>query len=183
MDIMPDANLVLHFWFNELKPADRFAKSDKIDDQIRQRFGLVLKQAAQAELFSWRETPEGRLAEIIVLDQFSRNAYRDKPESFAQDALALALAQEMVLSGLDRKIPIEQRAFVYMPYMHSESLLIHNEASKLFDQPGLEENLKFEKLHRRILDMFGRYPHRNKILGRTSTPQEIEFLKTENSSF
>lgn len=180
---MTDFKDVLHFWFEELKPEQQFGKSEKVDASIRQRFGATLKAAARGELYEWRKTPEGRFAEIIVLDQFSRNVYRDKPESFAQDPMALTLAQEMVQLGLDVKIPMDRRAFVYMPYMHSESTTIHDAAAKLFAQPGLELTLKYEHLHRRIIDEFGRYPHRNKILGRPSTPQEIEFLKTDNSSF
>lgn len=180
---MASPNDVIHFWFQELKPADQFAKNLKIDDEIRRRFQSTLEKAARAELFAWRETPTGRLAEIIVLDQFSRNIFREDPRSFAQDPLALALAQEMVLLGLDLKIDPGQRAFVYMPYMHSESLAVHDVAEKLFSQPGLEDNLRFERLHRRILEQFGRYPHRNKVLGRTSTREELEFLQTSNSSF
>ena len=174
---------ILDFWFQELSPKDQFAKSDRIDDEITRRFKSAHQQAAKGELFSWRATVEGRLAEIILLDQFSRNISRDKPESFAQDALALALAQEMVRLDLDRKIPISQRTFAYMPYMHSESKLVHEQAVKLFDQPGLEDNLKFEHLHKKIIDRFGRFPHRNKILDRKSTSEELEFLKMPGSSF
>ena len=118
-----------------------------------------------------------------MLDQFSRNIYRDKAESFEQDALALALAQEIVRLELDKKLPINQRSFAYLPYMHSESKLIHEQAVKLFEQPGLENNLKFEHLHKKIVDRFNRFPHRNEILGRKSTREELEFLKTPGSAF
>ncbi len=174
---------VLDFWFQELSPKDQFAKDIRIDAEIRRRFLPVLQLAAEGELHDWRRSPQGRLAEIIVLDQFSRNIYRDLPEAFAQDALALALAQEMVRLGLDRKLEISHRAFIYMPYMHSESAEAHNEALVLFQQPGLEKNLRFELLHQSIIQRFGRYPHRNAVLGRTSTREEIEFLRGENSSF
>jgi uncharacterized protein (DUF924 family) len=120
---------------------------------------------------------------IIVLDQFSRNVFRDTPRAFAGDGLALVMAQELVASGLDRSLPITQRAFAYLPYMHSESALIHEQAAQLFDQPGLEDNLRFERLHQDIVKGFGRYPHRNLILGRLSTPQEIAFLAEPGSSF
>lgn len=173
---------ILNFWFQELSPSDQFSKSDRIDSEIKRRFKPTLEQAAKGELFSWRATADGRLAEIIVLDQFSRNIFRDKAESFAQDALALALAQEMVRLELDRKIPVSQRSFVYMPYMHSESKLIHVQAVKLFDQPGFENNLKFEYLHKKIIDQFGRFPHRNEILDRKSTREELDFLKTPGSA-
>ncbi|HBU89061.1 MAG TPA: DUF924 domain-containing protein, partial [Acinetobacter sp.] len=110
----------------------------------------------QAELWSWRKTAEGRLAEIIVLDQFSRNIYRDQPESFAYDSLALALAQETISLQLDAQLNPEQRSFLYMPFMHSESKLIHEFALKLFQRLGNEINLSFEKKHKVIIDRFGR---------------------------
>jgi uncharacterized protein (DUF924 family) len=174
---------VLKFWFEELTEKQHFAKDAALDALITQRFGVVLHSAARCELFGWRATPAGRLAEIIVLDQFSRNVWRDTPGAFAQDALALALAQELVLQGGDMQLPVAQRRFVYMPYMHSESLLVHPEALRLFAQPELEDNLRFEKQHLAILQRFGRYPHRNAILGRASTAQELAFLQEPGSSF
>jgi len=177
---------ILHFWFTELTPKQHFAKDAALDEAIRTRFGATLEAAARCELFAWRATPEGRLAEVLVLDQFSRNVYRDKPQeprAFAQDALALALAQELVASGADRSLPVEQRRFVYMPYMHSESALIHEQAVALFSQPGLEDNLRFEHAHKAIIDRFGRYPHRNAALGRNSTAEELAFLSGPGSSF
>lgn len=118
-----------------------------------------------------------------MLDQFSRNVYRNEAKAFANDALALALAQEAVAHCLDSQLPVQQRAFMYLPYMHSESLAIHNVALQLFDQPGLEGNLDFEIKHRDIIERFGRYPHRNEMLGRESSAEEIEFLKQPGSSF
>ena len=174
---------VLFFWFTELTPQQHFAKDAALDEGIRTRFGQTLEAAARCELFPWRATPEGRLAEILVLDQFSRNVYRDTARAFAQDALALALAQELVASGQDRSLPTAQRVFAYMPYMHSESALIHEQALALFAQPGMENNLDFERRHKAIIDRFGRYPHRNAILGRTSTPEELAFLSEPGSSF
>ena len=174
---------ILHFWFEELKPKQHFSKDAALDESIGTRFGPTLDAAARCELFPWRATPEGRLAEILVLDQFSRNVYRDTARAFAQDALALALAQELVASGQDRSLPIAQRVFAYMPYMHSESALIHEQALALFAQPGMENNLDFERRHKAIIDRFGRYPHRNAILGRTSTPEELAFLNEPGSSF
>lgn len=174
---------ILKFWFEELKPEQQFEKDLALDRVIEERFGALLPQAARGELWPWRETLEGRLAEIIVLDQFSRNIYRNDARSFAQDPMALALAQEAVRDPGHEHLPANQRAFLYMPYMHSESLQIHNEARRLFSQPGLENNLKFENKHREILERFGRYPHRNALLGRESTPEEREFLKQPGSSF
>lgn len=177
---MTDADEILQFWFHELAPSDWFKVSDRVDNLIRERYSGVLERAAAGELFSWRTSASGRLAEIIVLDQFSRNIHRGTPLAFQQDSLALILAEEMVIQKLDHELPVGRRAFAYMPYMHSESQIIHEEAMKLFAIPGLEENYEFEVLHKEIIDRFGRYPHRNKILGRVSTPEEIEFLKTHS---
>lgn len=174
---------VIDFWFNPETQPHWFAKSDAFDQILRDRFKHVLKQARQCELWSWRENAEGRLAEIIVLDQFSRNLFRDSPQSFAQDPLSLALAQECLSLGLDNNLSFEQRPFLYMPFMHSESKLMHEHALNLFEDLGNPINLEFEKKHKVIIDRFGRYPHRNAILGRESTAEEIEFLKQPNSSF
>ena len=174
---------ILHFWFTELTPKQHFAKDAALDEAIRTRFGATLEAAARCELFAWRATPEGRLAEVLVLDQFSRNVYRDTPRAFAQDALALALAQELVASGQDRSLPVAQRSFAYMPYMHSESALIHEQAVALFSQPGMADTLRFELQHKAIIDRFGRYPHRNAILGRNSTAEELALLSGPGSSF
>ena len=174
---------VLDFWFSAETQPYWFAKSDAFDQQLRNQFLDTLEQARQAELWSWRENAEGRLAEIIVLDQFSRNLYRDRPASFAQDPMALALAQETIQLGLDKNLRPEQRSFLYMPFMHSESKIIHEQALKLFENLGNPINLDFEKKHKVIIDRFGRYPHRNEILGRESTVEEIEFLTQPNSSF
>ena len=177
------AHTVLDFWFKEIDAKQWWTKSAEFDQLIASRFGSLHAAAARCELHPWRETPPGRLAEIIVLDQFSRNMYRDQPQAFACDALALALAQTAVAAGADAALEIQQRAFVYMPYMHSESLLIHGTAQALFSQAGLESSLASEQHHKAILDRFGRYPHRNAILGRPSTAQELEFLTTPGSSF
>lgn len=174
---------ILQFWFQELTPQQQFQKDEALDQAIATRFGATLQAARQCELAPWRATPEGRLAEIIVLDQFSRNIHRDTALAFAQDAQALTLSQELVASGQHKALPVAQRAFAYMPYMHSESLAIHTQAMELFDQPGLENNLAFEIKHREIIARFGRYPHRNAVLGRNSTPEELEFLQQPGSSF
>ena len=134
-------------------------------------------------LWMWRKTPEGRLAEILILDQFSRNMYRDQAESFAYDQIALVLAQEAIVQEADKQLPVEKRCFLYMPFMHSESLLIHKQAVILFDQPGMENNYQFELKHEEIIERFGRYPHRNTILNRQSTSEELAFLQEPGSSF
>lgn len=178
-----DADTVIRFWFVELNSADWFRADPVLDRTIAERFGAVHAAAARCELHAWRATPHGRLAEILILDQFSRNICRGRPEAFAQDALALALAQTAVQAGAAAALAPVERAFLYMPYMHSESRLIHAEAERLFAEPGLEVQLDFERRHRAIIERFGRYPHRNAILGRTSTPEEEAFLLEPGSSF
>jgi len=174
---------VIDFWFHEIEPRQWFAKDSAFDRLIAQRFNSVHVGAVKCELFPWRDTAEGRLAEIIVLDQFSRNIHREAPLAFAADTLALALAQEAVRVGAQRDLTLQQKCFLYMPFMHSESPLIHERAVELFSEPGLETNLEFELKHKAIIDRFGRYPHRNAVLGRSSTPEEIAFLNTPGSSF
>lgn len=174
---------IIAFWFNELEPAQWWKRDLTLDREIKARFGATHRAATLGELEPWRETAEGRLAEIIVLDQFSRNIYRDRPLAFACDATALVLAQEAIRAGADQQVDFEKRSFFYMPYMHSESSKVHETAVELFGQPGAEFNYEFELKHKAIIDQFGRYPHRNAILGRESTPEETEFLKQPNSSF
>ena len=174
---------VLTFWFEELQPAQWWRVDAALDERIRTQFGALHQAAHAGELAAWRDQPDGRLAEIIVLDQFSRNIHRGTPLAFACDPMALALAQEAVRAGADRALPVERRAFLYMPYMHSESAAIHALAVTLFSQPGLEHNLDFELRHKAIIDRFGRYPHRNAALGRASTAEEAAFLQTPGSSF
>lgn len=174
---------VIKFWFEELEPRQHWVKDAVLDQLITQRFSALHNAAIQGELWSWRSTPEGRLAEILILDQFSRNMYRDQEKSFAYDQIALVLAQEAVAQKADKVLPVEWRCFIYMPYMHSESLLAHEQAVALFDQPGMESNYQFELKHKEIIEGFGRYPHRNAIVNRQSTPEELVFLQGPGSSF
>ena len=180
---MSSSKDVLDFWFVQLSYHDWFRQDSVIDRKITNQFDDLLRAARACELWHWRSTIEGRLAEIIVLDQFSRNIFRDHAEAFRADTLALGLAQEAVASAWHEHLQGPQRAFLLMPYMHSESRLIHIEAVRLFSAPGLETNLDFELRHKAIIDRFGRYPHRNQVLGRTSTPEEVEFLNQPGSSF
>ena len=174
---------ILYFWFEELTPKQHFIKDTALDAAIGNKFGETLEAAARCELFEWRTTAEGRLAEIIVLDQFSRNIHRGTPRAFAADSLALALAQEAVSAKADDKLTQDERTFLLMPYMHSESKSIHVIAEQLFKEKAAEGNYNFELRHKAIIDRFGRYPHRNTILGRASTQEELEFLTQPGSSF
>lgn len=174
---------VLAFWFDESSPAQWFARDDAFDAAIRARFAPLHACAVQGELWRWRADAAGRLAEIIVLDQFSRNLHRGSPAAFAHDAMALVLAQELVAQGLDMKLPVVRRAFAYLPWMHSESLAVQQESLRLYvalAQPG---SLDFARQHEAIIRRFGRYPHRNAALGRESSAEEIAFLRQAGSSF
>ena len=166
---------VLDFWFEECEPSDWFKKSEAFDAEIRTRFLETYESVVSGKTAEWRKSAQGRLAEIIVLDQFARNMFRDDAKAFAADELAVELAKE-ALPYWD-EFSIQERSFVVMPFMHSESLAVHEWASKWFDEPGLERRKKYELAHREIIERFGRYPHRNHVLGRTSTPEEEAFLK------
>lgn len=174
---------VINFWFEEIEPAKWWVKDTAFDQLIQDKFADIHRAANAGELYLWRKQPLGRLAEIIVLDQFSRNMFRDTPKAFSSDPLALMLAQEAINQNTAPHLSKTQRSFLYLPFMHSESLIIHDEALKLYQAHGDENNLDFEVKHRDIIEKFGRYPHRNNILGRASTPEEIAFLKQPNSSF
>lgn len=174
---------VLDFWFAPAHQTHWFSRSTAFDDRIRQQFAALHHQAAQGELWSWRTNAEGRLAEIIILDQFSRQIYRDQAQAFAQDAMALALAQEAISQRLDQQLDPVQRRFIYMPLMHSESLIIHQRAYVLFQRLGDDTTFEFEKQHQAIIQRFGRYPHRNAILNRQSTEEEQQFLTQAGSHF
>ena len=174
---------VLEFWFEEILPAQWWKVDPAFDQLVVDRFGEIHRQALRAELFEWRVDPSGRLAEVIVLDQFSRNIFRSTHRAFEADPLALALAQEAVSLKADAALPPEQRAFLYMPYIHSESRRIHEVAERLFREGTSKNSYDFELRHKAIIDRFGRYPHRNLALGRESTPEEIAFLAEPGSKF
>jgi uncharacterized protein (DUF924 family) len=174
---------LLDFWFRESGPGSWWAADPAFDERIRGRFGALHTRACRGELSAWRGTPHGRLAEIIVLDQFSRNLYRGSGAAFAQDLAALVLAQEAVAAQAHVALDQVERVFLLLPYMHCESREIHVEAERLFREFAPAENHDFELRHKAIVDRFGRYPHRNAALGRDSTPEEIEFLKQPGSAF
>lgn len=180
----PEGHLsVLDFWFKETDSRRWFTADPDFDALIVSRFRPCLAQAAAGELFGWRRTSDGRLAEVIVLDQFPRNIHRGTPAAFAHDAMALVLAQEAVAAGALAALDPVQRSFLLLPYMHSESRAIHVVAEALYREHAPPLNHDFELRHKAIIDRFGRYPHRNAILGRASTPEEIEFLAQPGSGF
>lgn len=174
---------VLHFWFQTLTPEQWFIKDPALDQRIKQQFLSITQSAAKGECHHWRYSIHGRLAEIITLDQFPRNIWRDTPKAFEQDSMALALAQEAVKLTAYNYLNSAEKQFLLMPYMHSESAVIQKESVALFSQIENPSAYKYAVLHKEIIDRFGHYPHRNQILGRTTTPEESLFLQEPNSSF
>lgn len=168
---------VLDFWFKESGPEMWFATDAAFDERIREQFLEVHHRARRGELWHWRETLEGRLAEIIVLDQFSRNLFRGQSQAFSQDGMALVLAQEALPYSEAEQMRTEYRQFLYMPFMHAESMEMQEKAVALFQEEGLEESLPFAEEHRDIVARFGRFPHRNAALNRESTAEEVEFMR------
>ena len=189
------AQAVFDFWF--LPPDNRgygqaraqwFRKDDAFDARIAELFGALIAAALDGGLRDWDATPHGALARIIVLDQFTRNVHRGTPRAFAGDEQALALAVALTQDGLDQQLPPMLRAFAYLPFEHAEDLAMQARAVELFQrlsqaQPGFESMLDYAQRHQEVIARFGRFPHRNAILGRASTPEEVEFLRQPGSSF
>ena len=166
---------VVAFWFApDVRPL-WFASTLDFDEQLRARF-LETYRAAAGQLTDWEATAEGALALVIVLDQFPLNLFRGQPESFATEAAARAVADRAIVRGFDQALPPEQRQFLYLPFLHSEALADQERSVRLYQQPGLEDNLRFARHHRDLIARFGRFPHRNAILGRTSTAEERAYL-------
>jgi uncharacterized protein (DUF924 family) len=174
---------VLDYWFGALEAAAWFRKNAAVDSDIRTRFADVHRGLAAGGSLAADATAEEALATVIVLDQFPRNMYRDSPRMFASDASALAISQEAIARGLDRDLTPTQKQFLYMPFQHSEDKAVQARSVALFAALGNADNLKYAERHKEIVDRFGRFPHRNAILGRSSTPEELAFLKEPNSSF
>lgn len=174
---------VNRFWFEELHPDDWWTKSTRVDQAIIRRFGPLhdrLSREATAGSFT---TADGFLAAVLVLDQFSRHIWRGHPRAFAQDDLALEIATRAIEDGFDRQAPVVRRRFFYLPYEHSEDRAVQRVSIALFATLGERDAEHYAYLHKVIIDRFGRFPHRNRILGRETTPEEAEFLKGPNSSF
>ncbi|MFT4068693.1 DUF924 family protein [Paraburkholderia sp.] len=193
--LAPRAREVLDCWFGTPGSADYgterklwFSRDDAVDAMLRERFGALIDAANAGELDAWQDSPLGALALVIVLDQFSRNCHRNTARAFAADRKALAVAQWMVSSGADRLLPgVHHRAFVYLPFEHSETLEDQHESLRLFEQlaaePGGESYYRYAVRHAEIIERFGRFPHRNALLGRVSSDEESAFLREPGSSF
>lgn len=172
---MHTAEDVIQFWFVEHDMEDRFGGKPEFDDALRAEFADTHPRVAVGEAWQWRATPDGRLAEIIVLDQFSRQLHRGSARAFAQDPMATALAQEAISAGADHLVAPERRVFFYMPFMHAESLVIQEEGMILFAPLG-DEMVQYMTGHRDCIARFGRFPFRNAVLGRQSSPDELAYM-------
>jgi uncharacterized protein (DUF924 family) len=190
-----EAARVLAFWFGAPGTAEHgaerriwFAKDAAFDADVRDRFAPTIERALRGELEAWASTPEGALAQIVVLDQFTRNAYRDTPRAFAGDARALAAARAMVGLRQDEALTPHQRVFVYLPFEHAEGIEMQQEAVRLCTRlagqaPETASTLDYAQRHLAIIQRFGRFPHRNAVLGRRSTAEELAFLQQPGSGF
>ncbi len=190
-----EADAVLDFWFGAPESAEFgsarkawFTKDAAFDAQVRERFGALVERALRGELDAWAEAPRSALAQILLLDQFTRNAFRGTSRSFAGDARALAAASRMVGSRQDEALPPFMRGFVYLPFEHAEGMAMQDEAIRLFNRlaseaPEHADMLDYAHRHRAVIERFGRFPHRNEILGRQSTAEEIAFVQQPGSGF
>ena len=167
---------VIAFWFAETVQPLWFAATPAFDEALRARFLTTYRAAAAGQLNDWEATPGGALALVIALDQFPLNLFRGQAESFATEAAARAVADRAIARGFDQAMPPIQRQFLYLPFMHSETLDDQERSVRLYQQPGLEDSLRFARHHRDLIARFGRFPHRNAILGRASTAEESAYL-------
>ncbi len=192
--VMSQADEILAFWFGKPDEVDYrkprkvwFIKNPEFDKEVRSRFLSDYEQAAAGQLDDWKATPQSCLALIILLDQFSRNMFRGQPQAFATDPQALSYAKYAVAQGFDKQLLPLQRWFIYLPFEHSENLADQHQCielhSTLKDYPECASGIDYAYRHLKIIERFGRFPHRNQILGRETTPEEAEFLKQPGSSF
>lgn len=184
---MPDAHAeirsVLNFWFSEIQPRQWFVKDQAFDRDISDRFSGTHRRAKAGDLDAWCDHGEGALALVIVLDQFSRNMFRNTPDSFATDAQALAIAKRAIDAGFDQHFDEKQRQFLYLPFEHSEDLQDQERSIALFGALGNSDLQGWAEKHKIIIERFGRFPHRNAVLGRDSSAEEEDFLAQAGSSF
>lgn len=172
---------ILDFWYSEDMRARWFASTPQLDMEIRNRFEQVWRDAADGGLDWWKDSAQGCLALVIVLDQFPLNMYRGEARSFSTEQAAIEVSKFAIARGYDREIPAEQLAFLYLPLMHSERLADQDLSLRMFEQPGLEGNLRWARHHRELIARFGRFPHRNRILGRESSPEEVAYLASKQA--
>ncbi|MCP5142178.1 MAG: DUF924 domain-containing protein [Chromatiales bacterium] len=171
---------ILDFWFTEPLRSHWFGAPPEIDALITERFESLWRAARDGNLDDWAQTPAGALALVIILDQFPLNMYRGEAESFATEARSRAIAAQAIAAGMDREFSTEQKLFLYLPYMHSESMADQHRSIELFTKAGMTQQLPWAQHHYRIVERFGRFPHRNAPLGRVSTPEELAWLNSQD---
>jgi uncharacterized protein (DUF924 family) len=179
MESVSWVNAVNQFWFEDLRPIDWFGGGARIDTEIRTRFGGLHDDLKNNPPEGEHLESDAHVAAVIVFDQFSRNLFRKSAEAYATDPLALSFASQAVDRGLDTRLGLHQRQFLYMPYMHSEDREMQESSVALFRQLGVQDLLGYAEHHRQIIERFGRFPHRNALLGRESSIDELEFLCIE----
>jgi uncharacterized protein (DUF924 family) len=172
---------IVDLWFSDEVRKLWFKSTPEFDAQLRERYQLLWQQASQGELDHWQKTAVGCLALVIILDQFPLNMFRNQVQSFATEAQSRVVARLAIDQGFDQAMDVSSRAFLYMPFMHSETLADQQLALQLFDQPGLEDNRRFARHHHDIVEKFGRFPHRNQALGREASPAELEYLNSKQA--
>ncbi|HUT47800.1 MAG TPA: DUF924 family protein [Alphaproteobacteria bacterium] len=181
---MPDPSDIIDFWFAEGAEEKWFHPPPEFDAAIVERFSAAYEDAAAGRLAGWEATPEGALALVIMLDQFPRNMFRESAQAFAADALARAVAERAIAAGHDLAVPVERRVFFYMPFEHAEDLALQDRCCALVrERCDLGGYVDFADRHRAVIARFGRFPHRNTVLGRESTPEEIEYLESRDTPF
>lgn len=174
---------VLDFWFSAQVRKKWFEADREFDSELKERFGVLLDKAVGGKLDAWKQTPDGAVALVALLDQISRNVHRGTPMAFAGDARALEVSRDAIDRGAEAELSGDQRYILYMPFMHAEDIEAQEEGIRRFEKLGREQALDYMKRHRDIVARFGRFPHRNDILGRETTAEEAEFLKQPGSSF
>lgn len=172
---------LLSFWFSPPMQSHWFRSTPQLDEQIRSRFEGLWQRAAQGQLRHWEQTARGALALVILLDQLPLNMYRGQARSFSTEPLSREVAQRALARGFESELEPQQQAFLFMPFMHSERLQDQDRAVALFEAAGLKDNLKWARHHREVVRRFGRFPHRNAVLGRTDTDEERAYLASEDA--
>ncbi|MET0071741.1 MAG: DUF924 family protein [Candidatus Thiodiazotropha sp.] len=172
---------LIDFWFSDRVRPLRFKSTAEFDREIRDLYFSLWQRAQRGELEQWKTSKEGCLALVILLDQFPLHMFRGQAEAFATEQQSRDVADQAIEAGFDRQMPAAWRAFLYLPFMHSESLADQDRSVALFAAAGLESNLKWAKHHRELIRRFGRFPHRNEILGRESSADEIDYLKSDGA--
>lgn len=172
---------ILDYWYSDEMRKHWFSSTEAIDEQIRKDYQSTWQTAADDNLTHWKDSPEGCLALTIILDQLPLNMFRNSAKSFSTERLAIEIAKHAISMGFDENIEKDKRAFLYMPLMHSENMDDQNLSVAMFEKSGLKDNTRFAVHHQKIISTYGRFPHRNHILGRESTDAEIEYLNSDQA--